>query len=194
MGGNGGETGRVTVVRRAGAFRGRSWTRLILAGLGVIVVATGLTARLFLWPASDSPRQVDAVVVLSGDRGERLARGLALVRAGVSSTLVLDGAPDSQLVLELCEGGQPFEVVCLRPEPDSTRYEARAAARLASERGWRSVAVVTTTAHLTRAGVLFRRCMDTSVLMVEGRRWPSLELVVHEWLGLGQALLLARGC
>ena len=169
-------------------------TRVAVVLLVLVVAATGLTARLFLWPASGSPARVDAVVVLSGDLGERVARGLELVRAGVSSTLVLDGAPDSELVLELCKGGQPFEVVCLRPQPDSTRYEARAAAQLAAERGWTSVAVVTTTAHLTRSGVLFRRCMDTSVVMVEGRRRPSLRLVVHEWLGLVHALVLERGC
>ena len=58
----------------------------------LLLVAAALTARLFVWPKSGSPRQVDAIVVLSGDHGERLARGLALVRAGVSSTLVLGGA------------------------------------------------------------------------------------------------------
>ncbi len=162
--------------------------------LVVSAVGVALTARLFLWPQSDSPRQVDAVIVLSGDRGERLARGLELIRAGVSSILVLDGTPDSLEVLELCRGGRPFEVICLRPEPDSTRQEARAAAQLALARNWDRVAVVTTTSHLTRSALLFRRCLQATVVMVEGYRWPSMRAVVHEWLGLGQALILARGC
>ena len=178
---------------RSGAL-GRTWVRVVAVLLALFLLGGLATVRLFYRPASGVPRQADAVIVLSGDLGERLARGLELIHAGVSSTLVLDGSPDSELVLELCKGGQPFEVVCLRPDPDSTRHEARAAAQLASERGWDSVAVVTTTAHLTRSGVLFRRCMDTSVVMVEGRRRPTMRLVVHEWLGLAQALVLERGC
>ena len=194
MRGKGGKNRATDVLPRARAVRRTTRTGVAAAGIALVVVVSLLTARLFVWPPSGSPSRVDAVVVLSGDRGERLARGLALLEAGVSNTLVLAGSPDSELVLDLCKGGQPFEVVCLRPQPDSTRHEARAAAQLASDRGWESVAVVTTTAHLTRAGLLFRRCMSTSVVMVEGRRRPSVRLVVHEWLGMAEALLLARGC
>lgn len=166
----------------------------LLVALVLGLLAVGLTARLFVWPESSSPTSADAVIVLSGDYGERLARGLALVHAGVSSTLVLDGEPDSQQVLDLCKGGQAFEVICLRPRPDSTRYEARAAAQLAADRNWSKVAVVTSTAHLTRAGVLFRRCLKGSVVMVEGRLRPTVRFLVHEWLGLGDAVVLARSC
>ena len=160
----------------------------------MVVIVAGLTARLFVWPPTGSPGRVDAVIVLSGDHGERLDRALTLIRQGASSTLVLDGEPDSVHVLELCAGGQPFEVVCLRPDPDSTRYEARAAGQLAAERNWKRVAVVTTTAHVTRAGVLFDRCLDASVVMVEGRRRPDVRFLIHEWLGLGHALTVGRGC
>ena len=191
---NGGKNRATDVLARAPAVRRTTQRAVAAAAVALVLMGVLLTARLFVWPPSGSPSRVDAVVVLSGDRGERLARGLALMEAGVSKTLVLDGAPDSELVLELCRGGQPFEVVCLRPQPDSTRHEARAAAELASDRGWESVAVVTTTAHLTRAGLLFRRCMPTSVVMVEGRRRPSVRLVVHEWLGMAEALVLVRGC
>lgn len=160
----------------------------------MVVIVVGLTARLFVWPPTGSPGRVDAVIVLAGDHGERLDRALTLIRQGVSSTLVLDGEPDSVHVLELCAGGQPFEVVCLRPDPDSTRHEARAAGQLAAERNWDRVAVVTSTAHVTRAGVLFDRCLDASVVMVEGRRRPDVRFLIHEWLGMGHALTVGRGC
>ncbi len=173
------------------------WTlRLVLIGLVLVVAVALSTAWLFVWPPTGTVDRVDAVIVLAGDHGERLDRALTLVHAGVSSTLVLDGEPDSQHVLDLCDGsaGQTFEVVCLRPDPDSTRYEARAAAALAEERKWTRVAVVTTTAHLTRSGVLFDRCLDASVVMVEGRRRPDFSFLMHEWLGLGHALLVERDC
>ena len=168
--------------------------RIALALVAITCLGMAATAKLFLWPASSVPRHADAVVVLSGDHGERLARALRLMEAGVAPTLVLDGEPDFQQVRDLCLGGQTYEVVCLRPRPDSTRAEARAAARLASDRGWRHIVVVTTTAHVSRAGLLFRRCVEGSVDMVKAHRRPHVRLVVHEWLGLVHALTLAREC
>lgn len=166
------------------------------------VVVTGLftvvTARLFVWPPSDRPERVDAVVVLSGDHGERLPRALRLMQAGTAPTLVLAGEPDTVLAMRLCDERRTYEVVCLRPNPDSTRAEARSTGRLAAERRWRSVLVVTTTHHVTRAELLFRRCFDGRVLAV-GADPPygwrtSLRQVVDEGLKVGHALLLERSC
>ena len=166
---------------------------IVAAALG------GVTARLFAWPPSSSgPARADAVVVLSGDHGERLPRALELMRSGMAPTLVVAGEPDMVLTLQTCQEPQPFEVVCLRPRPDSTRAEARATGRLATSRGWERIVVVTTTHHQTRAHLLFRRCFDGKVDAV-GADPPydwrfSVRQVVHEVLGMGQALLLERGC
>ena len=165
---------------------------IVAALLGV------LTVRLFVWPPSSHPERADAVVVLSGDHGERLPRALELMRLGVAPTLVVAGEPDMVLTLQTCQEPQPFEVVCLRPRPDSTRAEARSTGRLAATRGWERMVVVTTTHHQTRAELLFGRCFDGRVDSVGadppyGWRF-SLRAVVHEVLGMGQALVLERSC
>ena len=164
----------------------------------VVLPCLLITVHLFVWPLSGHPDRVDAVVVLSGDHGERLPVALRLIERGVAPTLVLDGTPDYRRVFELCREQQAFEVVCLRPEPDSTRAEARAAGRLATERGWNSLIVVTTTHHVTRSRMLFRRCFDGDVSMV-GAYPPygwriSLRQIVHEFLGAGHTLTVRRGC
>ena len=145
--------------------------------LAVSTVTLGLSVLPFLFPRDDTLGRADAVVVLSGDHGQRLAKALQLMHRGVAPTLVLDGTPDFEQVLELCRGAsQAFEVVCLRPDPDSTRYEARAAGRLASERGWRKMVVLTTSHHITRAGMLFRRCFGGEVKTVGATPpygWPG---------------------
>lgn len=156
------------------------------------------TARLFVHPPIERPSQADAVVVLSGDHGERLAEGLRLVGDRVAPTLVLDGTPDMIQVLELCRNPQPFEVVCLRPDPDSTRAEARAAGALARARGWRKLVVVTTTHHVPRATLLFRRCFEGEVSVV-GADPPygwrmSARQIVQEWLKVAHVTTLSRGC
>ena len=131
--------------------------------LAAVPLATWIALDIYLFatPSLDRPVQADAVIVLAGDRTPRLDRGLGLMRAGVAPTLVIsDGHdPNWPAANRLCAEGSPgFRVVCFKPDPYSTRGEARGFARLAREHGWRSVVVVTSTFHVTRARMLFRRC------------------------------------
>jgi len=164
-----------------------------------VAVMLLLTARLFFWPASDRPDRVDAVVMLSGDLGDRLEMAKALMADGIAPTLVHAGQPDTAEAFAVCGNGQAFEVVCLRPDPDDTRSEARATGQLAASRGWRSIVVVTSTSHVTRSGLLFRRCTGATVRMVESkpRSVPiggRLRGLLHEWGGLLRAVALDRRC
>ena len=170
-----------------------------LAAIGIPAVTVGVaTAGLFVWPRTDEPRKADAVVVLSGDYGERLRRGLELMARRLAPTLVLDGEPDFKAVADLCTARVAFEVVCLRPAPDRTRTEAAAAARLATERGWQRMIVVTSVSHVTRAGLLFRRCTDrvVDVVGVTPPRGPRTRrgAIMYEWLALTRSVLLERAC
>ncbi len=173
--------------------------RVTLAPLLAATILVFTTLRLFVHPPSDRPKAANAVVVLSGDHGERLAEGLRLVHGGVAPTLVLAGTPDIAEVIELCRGDpRPFEVVCLRPHSDSTRAEARAAADLGRARRWREIVVVTTTHHLARAGLAFRRCFEGEVSLV-GADPPygwrmSARQVVQEWAKVAYVTTLDRGC
>ncbi len=172
----------------------------VTLGLALVsaVAFAALTAWLFVWPPTDDPHGVDAVVVLSGGHGERLATGRRLVDMGVASVLVHAGTPDTEDAVQLCAGVQSFEVVCVQPVPDNTRAEARAVARLAASRRWRSLAVVTSSPHLTRAGMLFRRCFDGEVEAVAA--WPSYSRrswrgqIVREWAAVLHVVTIGRGC
>jgi uncharacterized SAM-binding protein YcdF (DUF218 family) len=170
--------------------------RLVLLA---VVVWLALCAFLFVWPREDSPRRTDAVVVLSGGRKFRLEKGLELIRRNVSDTLVISdgearGWPEANL---LCDGGADgFTVICFKPDPYSTQGEAQAVRRLARERSWRSVAVVTSTFHVFRARMLFERCLDADVESV-GARYKLRYLpsaLFWETSKLGYALTLDRGC
>lgn len=172
--------------------------RRFFIGAGILVLLFLATLIPFLWPRMDSPRRADAVVLLSGDHGERLPVALRLLEAGVAPTLVFDGTLDRALEQEWCAGGQEFEAVCLRPQPDSTRAEARAAAELARSRGWDRLVVVTSDFHVTRSRFLFNRCFQGTVEAVGSR--PSygwglkIRQIAHEWLAMAQTLLIDRGC
>ncbi len=168
-------------------------------GLTAVTVSGGLlTARLFLWPQTPTVSGADAVIVLAGGTGDRLSKAWQMMQAGVAPVLVLDGRPDLPSIGALCESHQPFEIVCLRPDPDSTRTEAQEAGRLAAARGWRTVVVVTTRSHVTRAAMMFRRCTTATVEMVgTNARYPlrvKVEAIAHEWAGMAHALTFARQC
>jgi uncharacterized SAM-binding protein YcdF (DUF218 family) len=169
--------------------------------LGALVAAWLVaTAFLFIWPWTDSPKAADAVVVLSGGRNTRLDPALELVRQGVAPVLVISGAGYDRKwykARRLCaNGARGFRVLCFDPKPYSTRGEARAIAKLASEHGWSKVDVVTSRYHVFRARMLVKRCYHGKVGLV-GTSYPW-ELAVVDWLTewgkLAVQVTVERGC
>lgn len=130
----------------------------------------------------------DALVSLDGDRPRRLRKAVELAAAGAAPTLVVVGcavaAPELLHARKL-----PFEVLSVVPEPSTTRGEARAVARLVGERGWQSVLVVTSTYHVPRARLIFRRALARDLTVVSagcGRRRLPRDLCLE-----GAKLVLA---
>ena len=178
-----------------------SWKRILFAAVGVLgLVWIAATVRIIFYPTEEAPGQADAVVVLSGSKHERLDRGLELMREGVAPTLVISGGfdPRQPTASRLCHAGKGdgFDVLCFTPDPDSTRGEAEATGRLAAEHGWKRVVVVTSRFHVTRARMLFDRCLDSDVDAV-GVPYPRTSIpaaVAGEWVKLGLSLTVARDC
>src|SRR5690606_18214088 len=97
-----------------------------------------------------------------------------------------------------CGDNDGAEVVCFQPDPDRTVGEARHVGALARGRGWARIAVVTSTYPVTRARLLFRRCVDGEVVMVAAPtpRTPRglARNLPREAAGLVAALTVERGC
>ncbi len=126
--------------------------------------------------------EVDAIVVLSGmlrdtprewarpeiaESADRFAAGLALWRAGRAKTLVFtrgqmpwdrERLPEGEQLarLAMAHGVSAGQIVLTGVVGD-TAGEAAEVARLARERGWKRVVLVTSAFHLPRAALLFRR-------------------------------------
>lgn len=147
---------------------------------------------LFCLMSTPVPPAVDAVVVLGGISDERLPVGQALA-AGQSAAqsgaghggppvLVLsrtDSAANSAADSLCKETPFPQEaLVCFRPEGMDTRGEAAAVGKLVAANGWRSVAVVTSSYHVLRAGTLIRQCTAAEVSMVASK--PTMDSL--RWL------------
>jgi uncharacterized SAM-binding protein YcdF (DUF218 family) len=125
----------------------------------------------------------DAVVVLGGafdpgptratgelaltDAAERLTRGYEVMRSGHARNVILTSGLGASSPGELTESewyartlvawGIPAERIALERVSRNTRENATETARIVRERGWRSVLLVTSAAHMERALGCFRR-------------------------------------
>jgi uncharacterized SAM-binding protein YcdF (DUF218 family) len=172
----------------------------LAAGLAVVIAFVVSSAYLFVWARTGRPTRADALVVLGpGLHGERFDTGVSLMKEGLARVLVVSRSSGGRRPARgLCARRWRFEVICFRARPFSTRGEARELGRLASARGWTSLIVVTSTYHVERAGILFRRCYHRRLEMVAAKPRLSVleevESVAHEWAGLAYGLTIARSC
>jgi uncharacterized SAM-binding protein YcdF (DUF218 family) len=170
--------------------RSRPRPALLVLGAGAILLVGLLIANLvcFVWPTTGDLRHADAIVVLAGGDGERLDRGLELVREGVAPTLVASTGPNG-----LCNSSQPFEVVCFTPSPETTRGEAEAIGQLARQHGWTRIVLVTSTYHMLRAELLVDRCYAGTIEVAPAEPHQDLfawiAAIGHEWGGLAQSVV-----
>jgi uncharacterized SAM-binding protein YcdF (DUF218 family) len=177
--------------------------RRVLAGLAVLVLAwIALSVVLFVFPPSqdETPAHADAVIVLSGGR-DRLPPALALIRRGVAPVLAIssvDRTKPWRLGNRVCAAKRydGAQVLCFEATPYSTRGEAETVERLVRQHRWTRIVVVTSTFHVTRAHLLFRRCFDgsLSVVGVPSTWWKLPRDWADETSKLVYQLTVQRGC
>jgi uncharacterized SAM-binding protein YcdF (DUF218 family) len=173
----------------------RSLKRVFFVVLLVIIVFLVSTARLFVWPPSDTPSRADAVVALGGDPGQRrMKSALELAKAGYAPIAVISLGGDPKVRCPRTPKG--IDVICFRPDPVNTRGEAEFVARLAAQRHWHRIIVIPDRTQTTRARLLFKRCTPISLEMVPVQDDLSQLLggVAYEWGALIKALILNRSC
>jgi uncharacterized SAM-binding protein YcdF (DUF218 family) len=177
--------------------------RRVLVVLAVLVGAWLVAcAVLFVWPPAETgaPARANAVVVLSGAKN-RLTKGEQLIRAGVAPVLAISSVLETPKWLaarRLCRAGRYHRarVLCFEASPFSTRGEAETMSRIARRNHWSSLAIVSSTFHLTRAKLLFRRCFAGKLSFVgTSTSWWQLP---QEWASetakLADQLTLHRSC
>jgi uncharacterized SAM-binding protein YcdF (DUF218 family) len=159
-------------------------------------------AVLFVWPPAETgpPARANAVVVLSGAKN-RLTKAEQLIRAGVAPVLAISSVlrtPNWHAALRLCRAGRYHgaRVLCFEASPYSTRGEAETMSRIARRNRWSSLAIVSSTFHLTRAKLLFGRCFGGKLSLI-GTSTPWWQLP-EEWASetakLTDQLVFQRSC
>lgn len=149
---------------------------LVRAGIALLLVA-GAIAALGAYAASragywlESPRRsaapADAIVVLGGDDGGRLVRGLDLYRAGYAPTILLTGIEHGNRATRsayltwraefLVRQGVPRSALRYDAESANSYEEASYVRSLMEQQRWRSVLVVSDPPHMRRLSWTWER-------------------------------------
>jgi uncharacterized SAM-binding protein YcdF (DUF218 family) len=155
---------------------------------------------VYVRPQIDQLRHADAILILGGDYYDRYPFGFDLGAQGWASNVVVSNpnGTDDPWLTAYCAAPHPaFHLYCFAPDPETTKGEGRGLRRLASEHGWRTVIVVTTRPHISRARYILNQCFDGDLVMVASPahmslpRW-ALEYVVQT-MGYLRAVL-QPGC
>ena len=174
---------------------------VLVAGL----VVTGLTAaRAVLFPQVDSPERVDAIVVVAGSNDDRYVYARSLAEEGVTDHILVSqpvgGTGSYADFIDaycasapiLARDGRRIDVECFAPDVGTTEGETTAATRLASERGYSSLLVVTYWGHVSRVRMYFEQCFDGAVYVTDTPRPTSISrryALLHETGGYFKAFV-----
>ncbi|MCZ8379281.1 YdcF family protein [Mycobacterium sp. CPCC 205372] len=146
-----------------------------MAALVGLYSVTGFA--VFNRAAEDPLRQVDAIVVLGGEHDGREKYALSLAEGGLADTVVLSNPypKDDATMSTACRDDRlRIEVICVRPDPPTTRGEAIFTHDLAVQRRWHHVTVVTWRFHIPRARLVFAQCGSPDGTQVTFRAVPRV--------------------
>lgn len=188
-------------------LRGISWLLGLVALLAVVLLWRG---GYWLIKSDPLPPHTEAAVVLQGSIVGQMARvdGAArLLQQGVAARMLLSVpkqsywdesvVPMAQRYLENHFGKDVASRVDFcetDPEVNSTGQEAQALSRCIREHGWQSIVVVTSNYHTRRAGILWRKMLRESDLVIhlrmfgvddpefQPRKWWSKRLYAKTWV------------
>ncbi|WP_277523410.1 YdcF family protein [Arthrobacter sp. ES3-54] len=158
-------------------------TRRVLAfAAGGVLLWLIIAVQLFINVDPLSVHRTDAIIMLGGAASERLPVARQVQAEFHIPVLVISHTDTfgNREADEACNSAAfpNADVICFRPPDLDTRGEARAISRLIEANGWKSVTVVTSSYHVTRAGRLIGQCTTAEVQMVASH--PGLDL--GQWI------------
>lgn len=143
---------------------------LLILVLTPIFIYISLVAAGAMLIIADPIHPVDAVVILSGDKGDRLGMAGDLRNRGYANDLIVtntDESANKHLVTQAALiGFAPENIFITDLKVDSTLDEALALRDFAQSKGWNSFIVVTDPPHSFRTRLIFRRELRSSGISV----------------------------
>jgi len=177
--------------------------RWILAAVAAAVVVALAGIPIYVLPATDEPGTVDVVYVIGPPTDARIELALDMAGAGQTDAVMVsldpEEAVDYPAAAGLCEGGEDagIDVLCAKPDPFTTRGEARELEAQMASHGWDQAAVITITPHISRAHMIMDRCDVGDLSMIDSGEsldpWYWVYHYAYQSAGYAKAFVL-QGC
>jgi len=180
---------------------GRVVLEAIAAVLVILLIDVGIGGvMLFTNAKQDDLQHADAILVLAGEHDGREDYAMQLAREGWAPTVVLSNPylPGDEVMERVCRPAAGVEVICGKPASLTTRGEADMMRRLAEQRSWSKIIVLTWNYHIPRARLVFRQCFSdqrrTTVMRAMPRQYPYSFLqwefmYFYQFAGFAKAVL-----
>ncbi|MFW7413876.1 hypothetical protein [Demequina sp. SO4-18] len=195
-------------------MRRRGKAAIGAAGLAIAVVLIGIP--VLVTPATDDAQTIDVDVayVIGPPTEARMDAAHELIADGRAEALMVSLDPEEgdrwTEAAAACQNGglrdgrladdtalSDVEVLCHKPEPFTTRGEARWLEDEMAEHGWDSAAVITLTPHISRARMIMERCETGDIAMVDPGEslaaWYWAYMYAYQAAGFTKAAIL-QGC
>ncbi|MGX9900579.1 YdcF family protein [Arthrobacter sp. SA17] len=144
--------------------------RTSVVGGALFLLWITLSLQLFVNVDPLITHRTDAVIMLGGAASERLPVAQRVQTEYGIPVLVLSqtNTPGNQTADAVCNSTTfpSGTLVCFQPDNLDTRSEAREIAQLAAANNWKSITVVTSQYHVTRAQRLIGQCTSVEIQMV----------------------------
>jgi uncharacterized SAM-binding protein YcdF (DUF218 family) len=160
-------------------FLRRHPARLLVVSFCAVLIAAGIAGLpLYVRPQTDQLRRADAILVLGGYGYDRYRLALELGHEGWATTVMVSNpnGPKDPWLYNFCAtpSNLGFTLHCFEPSPETTKGEGRELKRLATANSWRTVIVVTSLPHISRARFVLEQCFDGDLVMVASSEKLSL--------------------
>jgi uncharacterized SAM-binding protein YcdF (DUF218 family) len=171
--------------------------RFLIVCAVALAAAFAVGVPLFVWQDDDSlPRGADAVVALSGSE-RTLPAAQTLVGGGIAPMLVVSAERNGrdEPRARICRT-KADDVICVYGGPFATSGEAQAISRLAEDRGWDTIILVSSDVERFRLERAFQRCGDFRVATygVDEPWWNKVVGIPLEWVKLAVSETVRRNC
>ena len=161
----------------------------------LLIIATGL---ILFWAAGsflitgDRVKNVDAIVVLSGDEGARVKEASKLFRSGLAKYLIItksdhediqENRTNSEKIMRIAidEGVASDSILFTNQEAEDTIGEAREVLEVANQRQINSLLVITDPYHTRRVKIIFNRILKESDISVSVHGVPDHWYKSYNW-------------
>jgi uncharacterized SAM-binding protein YcdF (DUF218 family) len=170
------------------------------SGLIIFLIFIGLMVSLYLFLPTfliktgsylkcDEPlHKADCILVLAGERGERVTEGVRLYKLGYAPKMLFSGGPAEAnyplaMIMEMqaVKEGVPSEAIILETQSLDTGEDALYCKKIMQNLNWKSAILVTSPYHTRRAAGIFRKVFAGTGITFYVHAVPNSWFKAEEW-------------